>query len=108
MPTIAKRLLLLARRIGRWILERLSRRGVTMLIGYMSGKVDDFRRRLAAAKKRGNARRVGWLTGRISRWSAAVRFLVRHQQEILDSVIREAEALASRLPLVSDLEREAA
>lgn len=107
MSTIAKRLLDFARRIGRWLLERLARRGAVKVIGYLLGKVDDFERRKAGAAKRGNLRRVSWLTGRISRWKAAAAWLAKHEASV-GTVIDEAckAATAANIPVCSANERE--
>lgn len=108
MSTIASRLLAFARAIGRWLLERLARRGANMLIGYMAGKIDDFARRKDAAAKRGNERRVRWLTGRIRRWTSARNWLIKHEAEASIRVAKEAMELAKRagIPVVAPGESE--
>lgn len=62
----------MARAVGRWIFDHIIRRSIVALQGYMAGKVDDFRRRLRAA--RSHSRQV-WLRGRIRRWSYVLRLL---------------------------------
>lgn len=74
----------LAKAIGRWIVEFLAEHGVDILIGYMIGKVSDFRRRLARAVSQ---RRRRWLTGRISRWTLAVEWLREHKPMSCDAVV---------------------
>lgn len=69
---IVEGLLRIARAIGRWILEHAARYGGLALMHYMQGRVDVFKRRRAKAT---TDRRREWLTGRISRWNAGIRWL---------------------------------
>ena len=50
MTTIAKGLIRIARSIGRWILQRIIRKGVDRILGYIDGKLDDFARRKERAR----------------------------------------------------------
>lgn len=92
--SLTNALLRIARAIGRWVLEHLVHRGVVMLLGYMTGKIDDFRRRLGRARNPSVAR---WLRGRIRRWQRAVRVLRDFEKAMMGlpgheaDVLREAE-----------------
>ena len=103
-------LLNLARRIGSWILRHLAAHGIDMLLGYMNGKICDFRRRLARAK---TDRRKTWLAGRIRRWSRAMLWLKKKRVQLISTVMTEYSALADHaekklgLPVVAK-ESEAA
>jgi len=99
--TIAQRgLIRIARAIGRWILRRIIARGVDRLIGYMDGKIDDFRRRRARVKAE---RRHVWLAGRIRRWTTALRWLERRRAEIGEKLVRLVDDEAGKLlPMVAN------
>lgn len=84
-------LLAWAKRIGRWIIERLSRFAANALAHYMLGKVDDFRRRLAKAK---TERRREWLKGRIARWNRAANWLIERSDDLNRCVLSEFDQLA--------------
>ena len=86
----------IARAIGRWLLRHLVERGVARLVGYLDGKIGDFKRRRARARTQ---RRKRWLTGRIRRWSAAMNWLVEHRTRITTTVAKAAEAAAASLPM---------
>jgi hypothetical protein len=99
-------LIRIARAIGRWIVEHLLEHGREMLIGYMVGKVGDFRRRLARAKR---PRRKTWLTGRIRRWNAAIAWLRKNAAEVTRDAVKSACASSAALrglPVVSPCEVE--
>lgn len=98
-------LLCFARRIGRWLLRRLVKFAVEHVVGYMLGKVDDFRRRRDRARRES---RRAWLTGRIDRWLAAARWIAKSASELARDVIEEADRLAAMrgLELVAAAERE--
>lgn len=92
-----------ARAIGRWILRRILIRGLDMLLGYLEGKIDDFKRRRGRARR---DRRRKWLAGRIRRWSAAYRWLARHHRSITRRVVELVDReVGSRLPEVANDER---
>lgn len=103
---ILKGLIRIARAIGRWVIEHFAEKGLAMLIGYMDGKVGDFRRRLARAKRE---RRKAWLRGRIRRWTAAIAWLRKYAMGVAQDAVREAcrssEALRE-IPVVSPCESE--
>lgn len=109
MTTIAKELIGLARRIGRWLLNRIIRRGADALGHYMVERADGvFRQRLARAKKAGNKRRVRWLTGRIKRWTKAGWWLISWASQVATCITSEADTLLAKakgLPLVARCER---
>lgn len=90
-----------ARRIGRWLIKQLIRLGGAMLRGYMLGKIDDFKRRLARAKTDQRRRR---LTGRITRWAAAVKWLTQHAVDA-DKVAKQVDEMVGNLPMVAIAER---
>lgn len=98
-------LIRIARAIGRWVLRTAAKRGGVILAGYMLGKVDDFRRRLARAR---TDRRKAWLTGRIARWSAAIRWLQANGSKLAADLIAEADKAARQaaIPMVAAAERE--
>ncbi len=88
------------RSVGRWILKRLSSKGVMKLIGYMDGKIDEFIER----RKRARApRRKRWLAGRIKRWSAALKWLeanaARLTGKAVEAIDKAAGAAIERIPL---------
>jgi hypothetical protein len=103
MSTLVTRLIELAIQIGRWILEHAAKKGLARLIGYMDGKVDEFGRRLKRAR---TARRKRWLSGRIERWTAAVKWMIangpRLGAEALAAVCKLPEV--QRLPIVAACE----
>lgn len=96
-------------KLGRWILERLARKGLDRLRYYMDDKIDDFQRRLSrlvARRKRVKTRRgrrfeienwrVHWLRGRIKRWRLALKWLSESTQaqklkgEVIDLALERA------------------
>lgn len=83
-------LLNLARKIGRWVLEHLLSRGLSMLLGYMGGKVGEFERRFARAR---TPRRKAWLRGRIRRWRTAIAWLVDNTHDMEHCAGSEIDAL---------------
>lgn len=95
-----------ARKIGRWILRKLLEIGGNWLCGYMAGKIDDFRRRLASPRR--TERRKRRLRGRIRRWSAALAWIEQNQHDIGDDIVEAADAAAGKIPMVAAAEREAA
>ena len=98
-------LLRIARAIGRWVLRMAAKHGGSLLLGYMVGKVDDFRRRRERAK---TPRRIEWLSGRISRWSSAIRWLRAHGSDLAEDVIKMADDAAAKasVPMVAEAERD--
>lgn len=94
-----------ARRIGRWLLRRLLKFAIDHVVGYMLGKVEDFRRRRDRAKLESRRER---LTGRIDRWTAAARWIAKSASELGRDLIFEADRLAEArgLELVAAAERE--
>lgn len=108
MTTIAKELIGLARRIGRWLLNRIIRAGATQLGWYMIERTGVFAKRRERAKKAGNKRRVRWLTGRIKRWEKAGWWLLAWSGEVATCITSEADTLLAKakgLPLVARCER---
>lgn len=93
-------LIRIAVRIGRWLIQHAARKGVERLIGYMDGKIGDFKRRLARAKK---AARIEWLKGRIARWTAAVKWLITHGPTLAGDALKGICKLPAvrALPLVA-------
>ncbi len=98
-------LIRIARAIGRWVLRMAAKHGGSALLGYMVGKVDDFRRRLDRSKA---DRRREWLRGRIARWTAAIRWLRANGSRLADNVIKAADDAAAKasLPMVAEAERD--
>lgn len=116
MPALAAKivsaLIRFARWIGRWLVRRLARVGALSLAGYMDGKIEDFKRRLAGVAKfttRAAKRRWRWLTGRIARWTAALEWLTEHSGKIEKAAVRAFDKLDERiraLPMVSKYETD--
>jgi hypothetical protein len=73
--TLVLALLEIAVRIGRWLVKRLARWARAHLVGYMRGRIEDFKRRLKRADDNDWERREAWLKGRISRWTAAMKWI---------------------------------
>lgn len=96
--------------LGRWILDRWSRKGLDRLRYYMDDKIEDFERKLARVsarrkrmKNKRGARyevenwRLLWLRSRIKRWKLALRWLEGPQAERLrGKAIDFAKARAER------------
>lgn len=105
---LAKGLLEWARKIGKWIITRLAKHLADRVAAYMLLKVEDFERRLAKAR---TPRRRRWLSGRIERWTAAARWLIRNSRDLATCAGSEFTALAQKhpkLPMVAAVERCAA
>lgn len=107
MNTLVTALLDLAVRIGRWLVRRLAKWAVSHVVGYMLGKVEDFKRRLARAKI---PRRKTWLRGRIARWTKAADWIERNALAKLEDAAHEVCRLPvfRKLPEVASCERFAA
>lgn len=103
MTTIVKGLIRCARAIGRWLLRRIIARGIDLVIGYMDGKIEDFKRR--RKRKRTDAGKR-WLAGRIRRWTRALRWLSDKRQQITRRIVETVDREAGgRLADVADGER---
>lgn len=103
MTTTAKGLIRIARAIGRWILRRLIRKGIDLVVGYMDGKIDDFQRRKGRARTQ---RRVRWLAGRIRRWKAALRWLIRQRRSITRRIVELVDReVGHAIPMAANDER---
>lgn len=106
MTTLAAALVDIAIRIGRWLLQRLARWAISHVIGYMRGKIEDFKRR------RANPKIADWrrefLAGRIQRWTKAVRWIERHSLAFLNEQSRNLCKLPEvrKLPLRAACEVE--
>jgi hypothetical protein len=102
---IAKGLVDIATKIGRWILGVVVRRGALFLRDYMAERVLVFRARLAKAK---TTRRQQWLKGRIARWTAAAKWLSAKAGQLARCATSEFDELLKRnrgLPLTAQCER---
>lgn len=96
--------------LGRWVIERLARRGLARLRYYMEDKIEDFERRVArvsARRRRIKVKRgprydvenwrVLWLRSRIKRWKLALKWLSSSRAEKLrGKAIDMAAARAER------------
>lgn len=104
MNPLVTALLDLAVRIGRWLVKRLAKWAISHVVGYMKGKVEDFRRRLARAKA---VRRRKWLRGRIARWTKAADWIERNALARLGDAAHEVCKLPvfRKLPEVASCER---
>ena len=104
MTTIATELIGIARRIGRWILERLLKVAGRRLGFYMLERTEVFARRLKRAK---TERRKRWLRGRIKRWEKAGEFLIAWSNDVSKCIVSEADAImakAAGLPRIAKCE----
>lgn len=103
---IVRGLIRLAKQLGRWLLERLRSMRVERLLGYMEGKIGDFRRRMGRAR---TPRRVRRLSRRITRWRAAAAWIEKHSKLVTEAAVLAADETAKRLkiPMQSAKEREA-
>ena len=102
---IARGLIRIATAIGRWILGVAVRRGALFLRDYMDERVVVFRSRLGRSRTK---RRRLWLTGRIRRWAAAVRWLSAEAAQLGRCAQSEFDALRrdhKGLPLTASCER---
>jgi hypothetical protein len=59
-------------KLGRWVIDMVSRKGAAVVAGYLELRTEVFERR--RTKARSQVRR-SWLVGRIRRWKAAARWL---------------------------------
>ncbi len=98
--TIIAALVRFARRIGKRLIRLLVRLGAKLLRNFIEGKIVDFREQLTTARE-GKARR---LKRRITRWSAALKFLTKYEPDA-DKVATEVDALVASLPMISAAER---
>jgi hypothetical protein len=100
MTTIVSELIGIARRVGRWVINRLIKRGAMRLGAYMIERAEGvFTERLKRAK---TARRKRWLRGRIRRWQKAGAWLMAWAADVARCVANEADYLlakAKRLPI---------
>lgn len=92
---IIQGLLNIAKKIGRWVIRRLSERGAIRLLGYMEGKIDDFKRRIARIEKfskkltKMSKRRIAWIQFRIRNWSAAVSWISNNNTALKEAAVRK-------------------
>jgi hypothetical protein len=104
MTTIAAELIGIARRIGRWVLDRLLRITGRRLGYYMLERAEVFARRLKRAK---TERRKRWLRGRIRRWKKAGAWLLANAAAASECMVNEADTLLAKakdLPLIAKCE----
>jgi hypothetical protein len=104
MTTIAAELIGIARRIGRWVLERLLKVAGRRLGFYMLERTEVFAKRLKRAK---TERRKKWLRGRIRRWTKAGEFLIAWSTDVATCIATEADAImakAAGLPRIAKCE----
>lgn len=100
---IRRGLIRIATALGRWILRRVSRRGIERVLGYMDGKIEDFKRRLRRARADW---RIRWLRGRIKRWQLAMRWLERRRRQITKTIVDAVDReMSKRLAMVAPGER---
>ncbi len=104
MNTWVTALIDIAVRIGKWLVKRIAYWARDHVVGYMKGKIEDFKRRRANAK---SARRKRWLSGRITRWTRAAQWI---QMAALQHLAHEAQRVCElddfkRLPNVARCER---
>jgi hypothetical protein len=105
MTTIAAELISLARRIGRWVLERVLRVGAVRLGHYLLERADVLRSRLKKAK---TERRKRWLRGKIRRREKAGAWLLAWASDVAKCVATEIDTLVAKtkgLPLEARCER---
>lgn len=105
MTKIAEELIGIARRIGRWILERLLKVTGLRLGFYMLERSEVFLARLKRAK---TERRKKWLRGRAARWKKAGQWLITWAADVSACFVKEADTLLAKakgLPLVAACEK---
>lgn len=104
MNTLVAGLIDIAIRLGRWIVRRLAKWALSHVVGYMLGKVDDMKRRIARAK---TDRRRKWLRGRVARWTKAAKWIEANALKKLGEAAKEACKLPAfaKLPEVARCER---
>lgn len=120
MSTIAKQLIEWGLQVGRWLVERVLRRGAYIIGAYILERAESvFPRRLALARKRlkkaTNAvarrrlnRRIRILKGRIERWTKAGQWLMNYSKTIAKCMADEVDVLireAAKLPETPKCER---
>lgn len=109
MTAIATALIDLARRIGRWVLNRVIAAGARRIGEYMIERAESvFARRLYRAMQRGDKRRIRWLRGRIERWRRWGTWLIQRSIDVADCVTKEADSLvakAAKVPVVANCEK---
>lgn len=105
MTTLVSALIDIARRIGRWVIERLARVAGRRLGFYMLERAEVFR---ARAKRAKSARRKRWHTGRAKRWEKAGAWLLAWSDDVGKCIATEADTLLAKakgLPRVAKCER---
>lgn len=102
MTTLVRGLIRIARALGRWILRRLIRRGIDLVLGYLDGKIEDFQRRKGRA--RSDLRRR-WLAGRVRRWRNVFRWLASQRRRITRRLVETVDRGVSQLAEVANDER---
>jgi hypothetical protein len=108
MTQVAAEIIAIARRIGRWILERLLKVAGRRLGFYMLERTEVFAERLKRAK---TERRKRWLRGRIKRWEKAGAWLLANSDDVSKCISEEADTLIAKskgLPLYAKCERAVA
>lgn len=105
MTNIANELIAIAIKIGRWVLERVLKRGAVRLGHYLLERAEALRQKLKRAK---TARKKRWLRGKIKRRERAGGWLLAWASDVSKCVAEEAEQLAlhgAKLPLVANCEK---
>lgn len=104
MTTLVAGLIDLAVRIGKWLVKQLARWAKAHVVGYMMGKVEDFKRRIMRAK---TSRRRKWLRGRVSRWTKAIAWINEQSGVFFRDAAKDACKLPAfaKLPEVARCER---
>ena len=108
--TIRDGLIKLAKRVGKWLLEKLAKLLAHLFRGYVAGKIDDFKRR---KKNTRTARKRARLDGKIRRWTAILRWMDEHIDDVAACTGEQFDELAKaaelrRVPMVARCERLAA
>ncbi len=109
MNLVARALLRIVKRVGRWLIKRLLRRGHGKVLAFIELRIDTFRDRLDRARTKGRKR---LLRARI-RWRVRLLTWLRrnqrsHTKTVLKNVDKAVTALGRKVPWVHKAERMAA
>jgi hypothetical protein len=91
-----KRILLL---VGRWLIRRISTKGVDRVVHFMELRIETFVGRLARAR---SVRRKTWLKRRIVRWRKALAWVTKQVRARLEKAARALDELAEQQGLAWD------
>jgi hypothetical protein len=110
MNPLVSALLDLAVRITKWIVRRLAQWSLKRVVTWMRTKVRTFKGRWDAARIERNEKRMGWLEGRIERWTRAANWIEENAMKALGTAARDVCKLKAfrKLPDYASCEKLAA